>query len=129
MGIWYISRKHRLDCLLGIMLGTDLAMINIIGNVRIYSGPGDGGLGEVSHLLYASVIVVEITEHPLIQCRGYTHSVCIQYSILNCQLIPGAPEELCYAGNFLESFRPAIQGQLVYGAVDRISLHSSSDYV
>ena len=72
-GIWYISGKHRLDCLLGLMLGIDLTMINIIGNVGIYSGPVEGGLGEVCHFLYTSVVVVEITEHPFIQLRGYAH--------------------------------------------------------
>ena len=59
------------------MLGTDLAAINIIGNVSICSGPVDSGLEEVSHLLYASVIVVEIIEHPLIQLRVYTHFVSL----------------------------------------------------
>ena len=63
--------------MLGLMLGTDLATVKIIGNVSFYSGPVDGGLGEVSHLLYASVIVVEITEHPLIQLKGYTHTVSL----------------------------------------------------
>ena len=43
-GIWYISGEHSLDCLLGHMLDTNLAMINIIGNVHIYSGPIDSGL-------------------------------------------------------------------------------------
>ena len=47
-GIWHISGECRLDCLLGLMLGTGLAMINIIGDVGIYPGPVDSGLGEVS---------------------------------------------------------------------------------
>ena len=42
-GIWHISRDHSLDCLLGLMLGTNLASINIINNVHIYSGPVDSG--------------------------------------------------------------------------------------
>ena len=45
-GIWYISGEHRLDCLLGLMLGTNLASINIISDVHIYSRPVDGGLGQ-----------------------------------------------------------------------------------
>ena len=73
-GVWYIVREHRLDCLFGLMLGTDLAMINIISNVSVYSWPVDNGLGEMSYLLYASVIVVEITECPFIQLSEYTHS-------------------------------------------------------
>ena len=72
--IWCISGEHRLDCL---MLGTDLAMINIIDNVSIYSGPVDGGLGEVCHLLYPSVVVVQETEHLFIQLRGFAHSVSL----------------------------------------------------
>ena len=76
-GNWYISGEHRLDCLLGLMLGTDLAIISIIGNVSVYSGPVDSGLGHVSHLLYCPMVVVEITEHPLIQLRVYTHSVSL----------------------------------------------------
>ena len=51
-GIWCISWEHRLDWLLGLMLGTDLGMIIIISNVSICSGLVDIGLGEVSHLLY-----------------------------------------------------------------------------
>ena len=80
-GIWYISGMHRLDCFLVLVLGMELAMINIIGNVSIYSGTVDGGLGQVSHLLYASVIVVEISEHPLTQLRGYTH--CLPLTVLH----------------------------------------------
>ena len=76
-GIWYISGEHRLDCLLGLMLGTTLALINVINNVCIYSKLVDGGLGQVSHLFHSSVVVVEITEHPIIQFRGYTHSVSL----------------------------------------------------
>ena len=34
-GIWHISGEHRLDCLLGLMLGTGFATINIIGDVNI----------------------------------------------------------------------------------------------
>ena len=71
----HISGDHRLDCLLGLKLDTDLAMINIISDVCIYSRPVDGSLGQVSHFLYASMVVVEITEHPLIQLKRYTHSV------------------------------------------------------
>ena len=33
--IWHIYGEHRLDCLLGLMLGTGLARINIIGNVSV----------------------------------------------------------------------------------------------
>ena len=55
-----------MDCLLGLMLGTGLAMINIIGNVSIYPRPVDSGLGEVSHLLNSSVVVMQVSEHPLI---------------------------------------------------------------
>ena len=42
-GIWYISGEHRLDCLLGSMLGTNFALINTIGDVQVYAGPVDGG--------------------------------------------------------------------------------------
>ena len=49
----------------------------LIGNVHIYSGPVDSGLGQVSHFFYASVVVVEMTEHLLIQLKGYTHSVSL----------------------------------------------------
>ena len=48
------------------MLGTGLAMINIIGDVGIYPGPVDSGLGEVSHLLNSSVVAMQVTEHSLI---------------------------------------------------------------
>ena len=45
-GIWCISHfKHRLGCLLGLMLGTNLAMINTIGYDCIYSSTVNGGLG------------------------------------------------------------------------------------
>ena len=64
-------------CLLGLMLGTGLAMINIICNVSIYTGPVYGSLGEVSHLLYASVVIMQVTEHPLIQLMRYAHSVSL----------------------------------------------------
>ena len=68
--IWHFSLKHRLDCLPGLMLGANLAKINIISNVHIYSGLVDGGLRQVSHLLYASAIVAKLTECSLIQLRG-----------------------------------------------------------
>ena len=90
LGFWYISGEHRLDCLLSLILGTDRAVINIIGDVSIYSGPVNSGLGEVSYLLYASVIVV-ITEHPLIQLRGI-HTLSpfnnIPFSMVNLSLVP-----------------------------------------
>ena len=66
-GIWHTSWEHRLDCLLGLMLDTNLALINIISDVCIYPRPVDGGLGWVSHLFYSSVVVVEIIECPLIK--------------------------------------------------------------
>ena len=59
------------------MLGTNLAMINIICNVHIYSGLVDIGFGQVSHLFYSSVVVVEITECPLIKLKGYAHAVSL----------------------------------------------------
>ena len=39
-GIWYISGDHRLDCLLGLMLSANLALINIIWASRWWSGRG-----------------------------------------------------------------------------------------
>ena len=69
-GIWYILQEHRLDCLLGLMLGTKLALINIISDVHVYSGPVDSGFGQESHLFYSSVVVVDSTEHGLIHLRG-----------------------------------------------------------
>ena len=86
-------------------------------------------LGEVSHLLYVSVIVTQVTEHPLIQLRGCAHSVSlltILYSQLSTHL--WCLEAACYAGDFLGFIVPAIQGQPVYSAVDRISPHSSSKF-
>ena len=69
-GIWFISGEHRLDCLHDLMLGTNLALINIICDVCICSRPVDRCLGQVSHLFYSSVVVMEITEHSLIHLRG-----------------------------------------------------------
>ena len=90
---WHISQEHRLDCLLGLMLGTNLALINIISDVSIYSGPVDGGLGEVSHLLYASIVVVKVTEHHLIHLRGMHilspfNNTPFPFSIVNSSLVP-----------------------------------------
>ena len=48
------------------MLGTSLAMINIIGNVGIYPRLVDSGLGEVSHLLNSSMVAMQVTEHSII---------------------------------------------------------------
>ena len=48
------------------MLDTSLAMIDIIGNVCIYPGPVDSGLGEVSHLLSSSMVAMQVTKHSLI---------------------------------------------------------------
>ena len=41
-------------------------MIDIIGNVSIYPRPVDSVLGEVSHLLNSSVVVMQVTQHSLI---------------------------------------------------------------
>ena len=99
------------------------AMINIIGNVVVYLGPVDGGLGEVSHLLCTSVLVVELSGHPFIQLRGYTHSFSLyQYSILHGQLIPGAPEVACYVGNFLVTFMVNQYTALWIGSLSRAPL-------
>ena len=76
------------------MLGTDLASLNIIGNVCIHSGPVDGGLGQASHLLYASMIVMKVTEHSAFShtAQGYTHTVSpfnnTPFSMVNSSLIP-----------------------------------------
>ena len=56
------------------LLAWAYSSINLTGNVYIYSRPVDGGLGQRSHLFYASMVVVEITEHSLMQFWGYTPS-------------------------------------------------------
>ena len=73
--IWHVSWKLRVNCLFCLMLATDLAMINIIGDVCIYSGPVNNCLGQASYFLYSSVIGLKVTECHLIQLRGYAHSV------------------------------------------------------
>ena len=66
-------------------------MINIIGNVSIFSGPVDSGLEEVSHLLYTSVVVVEITEF-LSYSSGGIHTLLpfnnTPFSMVNLSLVP-----------------------------------------
>ena len=47
-GVWYISKEHWLDCLFGFILDTDLASIDVIGNVGIHSVQVVISLGQVS---------------------------------------------------------------------------------
>ena len=49
-GIRYIPRKHGQDSLCGLVLCADLASVEVC-NVGIHSGPVDGSLGSVFHLL------------------------------------------------------------------------------
>ena len=97
-GIWHISGKHRLDCLLGPYAG--------------YRSCNDWHNQQCLHLIWASRLCVGIGclifSIPLwFPCRslsilsyssGGIHTLISlqQYSILYCELISWTPEVLCY---------------------------------
>ena len=90
-----MSQEHWLECLFGLMLGINLASINIISNVCIHYGPIDSCLGQVSHLFNASVVTVQVTECSLIELRGYLRGIHtlfpfsnIPFSMVSSSLVP-----------------------------------------